>query len=415
MKFVNTVYFKILTVLFLLFLVYQECFVKPNKDFDIFIEAAKLISAGQQCYDLWLGQAALKYYYSPLFGVLLFPFTHVPQIVYNLFWLICNFFFIYRSMTLLKFYLPLQTLSNKKIRLLYALCILSCARFIMDNLDLGQMTPMLLWGTLESVRLIYLKKIIPGAGLLALIINIKIIPVAVLAYLVYKREYRATALVLVFSLIYLFLPAIVIGYGYNNALLMSWYRSISGTHANSIAEDAGRPSLSSLIPALFSPSEIQFGIKRNFVSLPVESATMVLNISRVLLLLILACLFGRPFQKIKNSVTLFFDISLVCLATPLVFPHQGKYSILYLLPAYAYTLFTLIHYKAEALKKGKFAMLLVVLSFILCTLTTDGLIGRRLSDACEYLHLITYGTFCLLAAMVILRPERNTVAVKDIN
>jgi hypothetical protein len=56
------------------------------------------------------------------------------------------------------------------------------------------------------------------------------------------------------------------------------------------------------------------------------------------------------------------------------------------------------------LKINKPALIFISLSFLLCTLTTDGIIGRKLSDLCEYLHLLTIGGICLLVAMYYLHP-----------
>jgi hypothetical protein len=411
MRFFSTLYFKLFAVVILVFIFYQECVVKNNKDFDVFIGASRLIFDKQNCYDVWLksGSEGLKYFYSPLFAVLLFPLKSAPQFFYNLIWLSLNLFLIFRTFSLLSFFLPLHKFSKIKFHGFVLLVLICSLRFILDNLDLGQMTFFLVWGSLECMRLIFQKKHLTGALLLALLINIKIIPIALLAYLIYKKDFRVVLLTLLFSVFFLYLPSIFIGTDFNNELLHSWFTSLKGTSVNSIHDDAGRPSLSSLIPSLVMDTEILFSVKRNFISLDADSAHQILNGFRCLLLVFLCFLFGRPFQKIITKKFLFYDLSLICLATPIVFPHQGKYSFLYLLPAYAYTLYSLIRmqliktkYKSTYLRP----LIFMLLSFTFTTLTTDGLIGRRLSDFTEYLHLITYGAFFLLFALICLKPKK---------
>ncbi|WP_317898985.1 glycosyltransferase family 87 protein [Aurantibacillus circumpalustris] len=413
MKFLNSIYFKVFAGIFILALLLYECVVQHNKDFDIFISASKMIFNGESCYEVWIMPAGLKYYYSPLFAVLMFPLKFLPQIGYNLIWLSFTFWVIYRTFILLPFFLPVNKLSLLERHWFYIFVILCVARYIVDNLALGQMTFLMVWASLEAIKLIFQKHQIAGAILLALIINFKLIPVAILPYLIYKREFRAVGLTILFFIFYLYLPVVVLGYGFNNQLMHAWLSSLANTESNSIFEDMGRPSLSSLIPSLVMETPIEFSIKRNFLALDSVTTNSILMVARLALLLFLTFLFGKPFQKFKSKKKLFYDISLVFMATPMVFPHQGKYAIYYLIAAYAYCIYTLIrlfylkgrpHYKIVY----SFTLLFVVLSFVGLTLTTDGLIGRRLSDASEYLNLIIYGALFLLIAMALLKPRKFT-------
>jgi hypothetical protein len=234
--------------------------------------------------------------------------------------------------------------------------------------------------------------------------------------LIYKRDFKSVLYTTLFSLFYLYLPALVISYDFNNQLLNEWTYSLSGTNKNSIFEDTGRPSLSSLLPSLLMNTDIQFSFKRNIINLSPQQVNITLNVVRGAFLLLLAYLFGKPFYKQQYKKNMFYDVSLICLATPLIFPHQGKYSIFYLLPAYAFCIYTAI--KLHAIKSRhnyyllyKKILILLSLSFALVTLTTDGLIGRRLSDCAEYLHLITYGSTFLLIATIYLKPKPQISAV----
>lgn len=402
--------FAVLGLLLLLF----ESLALNNKDFDIFIGASRLVEEGKTCYEVWLksGTSGLKYFYSPLFAVLLFPLNSLPQPAYNLVWMALSFAFIWRSFSLLSFFLPVSILSDRQRIWFWSLAVASVARMILDNLALGQMTPFLVWGTLESMRLVVLKRYVAGAALLALIINIKIIPLAVLLYLLYKKEWKASVLTCVFLAVYLFLPAVFIGYDFNLQLLHDWLSSLTATQEKSIYDDIGRASLSGLIPSLLLETPVQFSTPRNFTIADEHTVLVVLNVVRLLLLTVLAVLFGKPFKAIRNREQLIYDLSLVCLATPLIFPHQGKYAYFCLLPAYAVCIYWLLsqaQLKKNIRKKNyRIVLTFTAASFALVTLTTDGLIGRRASDFTEYLHFIVYGALCLLGAMAAIRSQWNT-------
>jgi hypothetical protein len=129
-------------------------------------------------------------------------------------------------------------------------------------------------------------------------------------------------------------------------------------------------------------------------------------------LIFIAVLFGPPFRKNLSKQHLIYDLSVICLFTPLIFPHQGKYSVYYLFPAYAYCLYFLVRFWGmrsikEYKRIYKPVLIFTSVSFVLLTLTTDGLIGRYLADFAEYLYLITFGIFSLLIAMVCLKPRRT--------
>jgi hypothetical protein len=415
MRFLNSVYFKVLAFLFIGFLMYLECVVNHNKDFDVFVNASRLIFNGQTCYDVWIhvGTSGLKYYYSPLFAVLLFPIKDMPQVAYHFIWLSLNLILIYRIFKLLPVFLNLKKISPKQRDLFYILTLLVSARFLYDAFSLGQMSFVLVWGSLEVVRLIRAGKLVHGAAILALIINIKLIPIAILAYLFYTKELKAASYTLLFFLLYLFLPAIFIGNEFNTELLRQWLGSITSTNTNSIMDDYGRQSLSSFVPAMFMNTPLQFNLKRNLLDLSPQTVNLILTVIRLFFLALLVYLFGKPFRKTRTKKELFYHVALICLATPLFFPHQGKYSFFYLLPAQAYCMYALIKLnglmnRIKYRRYYKITGLFFLLSFVLLTLTTDGLIGRRLSDFCEYLQFITIGTFSLLLAMLSLKPKANT-------
>jgi len=414
LAFFNSIWLKIFLCLLIIAIVLNESFINVNKDFTIFIEASKLVFEGKNCYNIWLhsGTAGLKYYYSPLFAVILFPLKDLPQGVANFGWLSFNLFLILRIFRLVVSLLEIRKEPTLNIQYFILFLLLVSFRFIFDCFSLGQMTFILVWATLESLRLINQNKKIRGSFLLALVINIKLLPIAVLAYYFYKGELKAAFLTTIFWVAFLIVPSFFIGFNFNNLLLAEWFESIFNASTNSLTEDYGRQSLSSFVPALFMETPIQFGIKRNLLNLSSSQVTILLSLLRMLIIIMTLLIIGNPFNNAIDSKKTYYEISLICALTPLFFPHQGNYSFLYLLPAYAYCIFVIMKEtsnKMETVGRINYCISFgfIILSFTLGTLTTSGILGRKLANISEYLCCITISTLSLLISMILLRPKKS--------
>lgn len=404
MAFVETRWFRVLAALFVAFIFYHSWIIGLNKDFDIFIEASKLVFRGETPYEKWLGAAGLKYYYSPFFAILLYPLKDTPQLFYAFVWTAINFYLVYRILQLLLELLSAYDMNLKERRLLVLFCFAVSVRFLLDNLSLGQMTVMLVWASLEVLRLWLKGKWLPASALLALVINIKLLPLALLCYFIYKGSWKVCASTIGFLALLIWLPSIVLGYTFNQQLHSDWLHSLTGTSVNSIVEDDNRPGLSSLVPSLIAETPLKFGLRRNFVQLGPEAVQLITNLTRLVFVLIGLALISRPLKEPESRIRAFYDVSVICLLTPLVYPHQGKYALLYTLPAYAVCIrFLLLTQRPWQFPGYRHVFLFTVLSFVLVTLTTDGVITRAGSDFAEYYHLLTYGTFLLLGALWKLR------------
>lgn len=400
MRFVDSRWFKICAGLLAVFIFYHSWYINHDKDFDIFIEGSKFMFRGESPYELWLGNARLKYYYSPFFAMILFPLKETPQLFYAFVWTALNFYFLFSTWKLLAYFFDTGSMETKQRRLFFLFCFLCCVRFVLDNLSLGQMTPMLLWASLEIVRLDQKGKWFWAGALLALVINIKLLPIALLCYFFYKGSWKTAFCTIAVSVALVLIPALAWGFDFNRQLHLDWLHSLSGTSVNSIIEDDNRPGLSSWIPALVMETPVKFGVARNFVTLEWSTVQLITNAARALLTIMGLFLISRPFVRVEHKLSAFYDLAVICMSTPLVYPHQGKYALLYTLPAYAVVIFYLLRNRERSSeKKYRRIKVFLLISFTLVTLTTDGLITRKGSDFAEYFHLLTYGTFVLLAAV----------------
>lgn len=102
--------------------------------------------------------------------------------------------------------------------------------FIFDMYDLGQPNLLLLAMLLYGFWLLGEARPWFAGSMFALATAIKVFPVAVLPYLVWRRQWKAVASTLVFLVLLLFvLPAPIRGFEHNVTELKTWYRGMVGS------------------------------------------------------------------------------------------------------------------------------------------------------------------------------------------
>lgn len=399
----------LLCVLVLGFLIIEAL---GNGDFKVFLEAAKLVAAHGNPYHVWIGNYAL-YFYSPLWAIILIPFSYLPNVIPNFIWLLANTYFLYRIWILLTKFIDLQNLSKKQVKWFLFLCILLNARYILYNFELIQMTIFLLWGALESLILFRNKKYLSGGALLALIINIKILPIVLIPYLIYRKELKGALSTLFFSMIYLFLPSLYLGWSTNLYLLSEWWSVINPNNTEHLLEpDLGVHSLTALIPSLLTRTNGVLPYSRNIFNLDFETTTYILNAVRTgLVLFTLYFLRWPPFKLVRSKFSEIHELSYIFLLIPLIFPHQQKYAFFLASPAFFYISYFLIYNFQSRIriinkKTSYLIIILLILSFALMTLSTDGVIGRNLNKIAQHYKTITYGATILIIILIICAPRR---------
>ena len=272
-----------------------------------------------------------------------------------------------------------------------------------------QMTIFLLWGSLESLHLFKKQHFLIGGAILALIINIKILPIVLIPWLIYRREWRSAVSTLGFSIVFLMLPAVILGWSTNLFLLSEWWSVINPGNAEHLAEtDLGLHSLTALIPTLFTKTEGVLPYARNLLNLDASTTTAILNAVRAgLILFTLFFLRCPPFKQAKSTLHELRELSYILLLIPLIFPHQQKYAFFLAFPAMFYiSVFIIDNFRPAERKtsnRNYYAVItLFILSFALMTLSSDGIIGRQFNLVTQHFKTITYGAVILIVILFIL-------------
>jgi hypothetical protein len=113
---------------------------------------------------------------------------------------------------------------------LFALPGFVTVTFVFDMFDLGQPNLMLLAIMLYGFWLLQHARPWMAGSMFALATAIKVFPVAVLPYLVWRKQWAAAASTLVFLVLLLFVvPGPIRGFEHNAAELKTWYRGMVGT------------------------------------------------------------------------------------------------------------------------------------------------------------------------------------------
>jgi hypothetical protein len=114
--------------------------------------------------------------------------------------------------------------------LLFAVPGILTVSFVFDMFDLGQPNLVLLAMMLYGFWLLQHQRPWMAGSMFALATAIKVFPVAVFPYLLWRRQWWTAASMLVFIVLFLFVvPAPVRGFQHNAAELKNWYRGMIGS------------------------------------------------------------------------------------------------------------------------------------------------------------------------------------------
>lgn len=385
--------------------------VTDGGDFDVYLNAAEKLNNRQNIYGPPFIKGGLQYYYSVLFALLLAPFTNFIFIT-EFIWLLLSYYWLYRIWQLsVRYFQPVQ-LSQKSVKIWYLLVFLLALQFIMYNVSVIQVTFFLLWAILESMALIEKRKHISAGLLLALAINIKIMPLVVLPYLFYRGHIKALVTAGVFTVLFLFVPALFIGADYNNFLLEQWWLTINPQNKEHMLEtDIGPHSLAALVPVYITETVGDIPFRRHFLSLSRETAGVVLNVSRLLLLgLSLFYLKSKPFSKEENLLKKFRELSYFLLLVPLLLPHQQKYAFLFAIPMVMYILyFFLLTRGTKGWLHTSMLVCFILTQLFFSPLYGSDIIGRFLFRWTQHFRLLTIATLLLIPVSLYCNPDRLRV------
>ena len=361
--------------------------VQRAGDFKGYVEAGRAVLDNQPIYENYLNT------WPPFFSVFSIPLAWMDSIspLWNrILWLvgsIAAFGFVVLKLD--------QMLGGERRRWKETLwrtetvlAVLFVLRFYMDNLSNLQINMYLLAGCLFAWYAHKNGKDILAGLVLALCISLKVYPIFLLLFLPFIRKWRFFSWGLLFCGLFALIPYVVFGISEANTYYIEFYetRILGGpllTHRNQ--------SLWSFFDGLLTSKSRGLGLNYNLVSLSAEAAKSVSLL--IILLLFSPCLVWLK-KTYREGGLEDYMMCFVLAAMPLLSPLAWKYYFIFLFPAYYVVI--RIWLKGQS---NLWTRVLIVLSFVLCTLTTDGIWGKAISDVFQLYGCVTFGTMALLTAL----------------
>ena len=375
-------------------------------DFEIAVRASGLLATREDIYTAAFNE--LHYYYSPLFAVLLSAVKALPGTAVYVLWKAISLLCLFRVWTLAARALNADDLTMSRYRWFVGLSFLLTGAFINANFHNVQMSAFILFCAVEGMARIRAGQTLPGAALVALGINIKILPIVLLPYLLYRGYRRALLWTLLFVGLSFALPAVVIGWDYNVELHRSWWTLLNPAASGYVLDlsETGWTSLTSLVASLFTPNIPGSNRPpRNIADLPIEQISIIINICRAALIgFFLYFLRSLPFRDGQSSKHHLWELSYLLLITPLIFPRQQSYAFLLIFPAVIYLMHAVLEpgWSDRPVRLRTIVVVLLVVCFLLNNLELLWGTWRR-----YYWHykIIAYGTLLLIVPLAICKPR----------
>ena len=382
-------------------------------DANVYLYAAQQLLDGENIY---ANNPYNFYLYSPLFATLLSPLTILGFDFARVVFALLNLAAAIRLWKIFDKLMAESLILKAPYRLIWNLSILFIATgFILHNLNLGQINILILWMLVEGLfQVMKKKKTILGAIILALGVNIKILPIFALYYLFFKRKFVATSYSTLFVVVSLFLPALFFGWTYNSEMLMEWGKTINPSKSKYVFENNnGTQSLNAILPAYFYDFESidnPGNYPRQIASVPHRTLKWILQSIRILLLAsLLYLLYYGQKNKTQSSLQFLWEIAYLSLIIVLVFPHQQKYAMLFFVPTGAYVLLLFLYslQQKSTLSAGKKTLFgLSLLLMLTIALMGRDILGDHMVNVSDFYHFPGLNNLFHIPILLLLKPPK---------
>ena len=323
------------------------------------------------------------------------PFKYSPCFAFCFSWLglfsidtaakiffVINFLSIIFIFFILKKFIVKEPLSKKF--LLYFLSSIFVFRFILQVLHSGQITIIMFLLSLLSLYFMD-NKILLSAFFLSLSIMFKYTPIIFLVYFLFRKRIKFAIFVFLFLFLFSILPAIYVGIDKQVYYLKKWLPYIINT---------------SLDKGSF------FDIKnQSLYSFILRIKPINLNFEYAILFSILIVFFIFFFTIIKENK--YIDYSVIFILMALLNPNAWLSNFSFLLFPY----FFLTYYLIKTNFKDKITFILIIISFILSSFTSQDIVGNTLEDL--FLKNSTITISSLILVLVLLRLKFKNVSISN--
>jgi hypothetical protein len=379
-----------------------------RNDLDIFCEASQALLQGQDPYVLKYNEW-YSYFYSPFFALVIAPLLPLSAAAAKVVWGLLGMAMLLRSARLVQLLAGPERLAMLREPRTWFFILLVLFQPIRDNFNSAQVTLLVVWASLEGLHRLRTGQWIWGALILGMAIDMKLIPIVLLPYLVYRGRWPHALAVLAAAVLLTFAPALVLGWERHVDLLASRQALIDPTDVRHVLDEE-EPSfiaLGSLLSAYLSTeggNTHTLSLPRTLMALDVGTIAVLLLLGRLLLAgLTLYFLRWPPFRPAPSGDHILWETSYLLLCTILIFPHQRNYSMFLAAPAVLWLVSgTLLRLRGAGI--GKAWLIGCALAYL--GFNTELLVGEFAPIYAHY-KVKSFIVLLLIGMLMWLSPERS--------
>ncbi len=380
-------------------------------DFKIFLDASRDLFHDKNIYSE-LYNEWYHYYYDTMFTIIIYPLHFLPLYASKFLWLALNIFAIKKTWEILQSWVPIEVLSEKLKKIFVIISFVIMARFIRDNLHLSQLTIMILYLSIEGINCINKGKLWLGALLIGIGISVKILPIVLLPYLMYRNYWKGFLFTIVCLVLIQLFPILFLGKEQTFFLLIERWKLINPTNAAHILDTSERSfhSLTTLCATLFIENcgdTHALSIRRHITNVSIETLNTIIIIVRISMVVFTFKFIGlNIFKKQKNKFIQLYELSYILLIIPLIFPHQQFYAFYLIFPAITYlNFYWILFFNKNVISKTKKYTLMTIFIFIYFILNSHLLLGA-FNNYYDHFKTLTYGVLLLIPLLTYCKPGK---------
>jgi len=378
-------------------------------DFIGYVIVGDMVLAGESIYSHYLNT------WPPFFSVFCIPISylhHASPLAANVIWQLGSIAAFFASLTILfrwtfKKGIAWKT-TDSRISIFdwkVLVPVLLSFRFVLDNLANIQINMYLLWMSLWVVDLFFRKRHLSASILLAFIISLKVYPIFILLFLIFKREWRIAAFTIVFMLLINALCLPFFGYEGTLANFGAWVQEVM---PKSYIANHKNQSLLGLLLRIFTDFEVEFEYKINLLKLSLDQVKLIYYSALIVLALPVMYWFRKPFRIKGNLDPERIQFVLILTAIPLLSPLAWKAYFIFLTPGIV-MLHHMIYNKRGLARSFKWSF---ILALVVIIGSADVFAGPYFSDVLQMYGALVWGTATLLVLLIVLFNQKNEVEMQ---
>lgn len=302
-----------------------------------------------------------------------------------------------------------ETISIKNV--LIIIPILLIFRYILDNLSNIQINIFLLYACILVYYFFTKSKFIYAALILAFIISLKVIPIFILFYFIYKKKWHVTIWTIIFIVL---INALCLLYFGSEAGLQYYITWISKIAPSSYVAHRNNQSIIGFLLRLFTAEDTSIPFSIQIANLPKQSVIRLSYLIICISALIPAYIFRTQKGLVKSNLLNLIEFSFVVSAIAILSPISWKAYFIFLWFPYFILYFLLYHSKYE-FNNVQLIKRVFTLSILMTTFTSEIFIGRYIGYRLEVCSVITLGTILVLILQLMIYHQIRQAHKKSVS